>query len=470
MTSGLANPKRTPRTLYLVLLALLAFLSGCGSAPAAISPTTAPQSTEQAEPTTAPASTEQAEPTAAPPSDEQVTIKFMSWQGGFGTPEEIQETLVKPFTALHPNITVEVEVLPWGEYWTKIQTLVAAGTPPDVYGQSVGYAWDHANKGISLNLQTMFAQDLDQSKFLMKPFDVLRYPDTKGDLYAVPIRWVDSALFYNKTLFDEAGLEYPNENWTFEDMLTAAQKLTKDIDGDGTPDQYGLSASMNHVMLDTIIKANGGEVLNADFTKCQLTQPVAIQSIQWVTDLVLKHQVAPKPAAAGQTDAAPTFASGKIAMSIEGSYQIASLQEASFDWDITWTPKGSVKRVVYGGPDSLSISKQSQHPDAAWEFIKFFLSDDAGIKSIGMGSVPINKTIAESDAWLKSVEKPQNYRVLVDQEPYVVGADFGPSWIEWRGEAMSRELEQALFGTRSVEDAATAACTAIDDILARVDR
>jgi multiple sugar transport system substrate-binding protein len=463
MTGGLMTSPRTLRTVCIVLLALLTFLSGCGSAPATTTPTTDVVTEGQAEPTTA-----LPDETA---NDEPVTIKFMSWQGSVGTVEEIQETLIKPFNAQHPNITVEVEVLPWGEYWTKIQTLVAAGTPPDVYGQSVGYAWDHANKGISLNLQSLFNQDLDQSKFLMRPFDVLRYPDIKGDLYAVPIRWVNSALFYNKTLFDEAGLEYPNENWTFEDMFAAAQKLTKDTDGDGTPDQYGMSARMDHVMLDTIIKANGGEVLNADFTKCQLTQPVAVESIQWVTDLVLKHQVAPKPAPAGQTDAAPTFASGRVAMSIDGSYQIASLQEVTeFDWDITWTPKGTAERVVYGGPDSLSISKQSQHPNAAWEFVKFFLSDDAGIKSIGVGSVPINKTIAESDAWLKSVQKPQNYKVLVDQEPYVVGADFGPSWIEWRAEAMQRELDQALLGTRSVAESATAACTAIDAILARVDR
>jgi ABC-type glycerol-3-phosphate transport system substrate-binding protein len=228
---------------------------------------------------------------------------------------------------------------------------------------------------------------------------------------------------------------------------------------------------MNHVMLDTVIKANGGEVLNADFTQCQLTQPASLEAIQWVVDLVQEHGVAPNPTLAAQADTAPTFASGRIAMALDGSYQIASLQEVTaFDWDITLVPSGDSKRVVYGGPDSLSIAQRSSNPEAAWTFVKFFLSEDVGMKSFGAGSIPVNRALAGSDAWLTSVSKPANYGLLVEQEPYVVGADFGPSWIQWRVEAMNRELESAILGTRPVAEAAAAACGEIDAILAKVER
>lgn len=407
-------------------------------------------------------------------SDKPVTIKFMSWQGDVGTPEEIQELLVKPFQAKHPNIKLDVEVLPWDEYWTKIQTLAAAGTPPDVYTQSVAYSWDHANQGVAMNLQQLFDRDLKPEDFEMKPFDIFRYPNTDGDLYAMPFHWVDSVLFYNKTLFDAAGLKYPTKDWTWEDVLTAAKQLTKDSDGDGKVDQWGVDASLNHEMLDSIIKSDGGEVLDKSFTKCKLTEPQAVAAIQWVVDLVHTHKVAPNPAMAGQSDLAPTFASGKVAMMIQGAYHIGSLREVKdFDWDITWTPNGKVTRVVYGGPDGVAIGKQTKYPEAAWELVKYFLSDEIAFKTIIIpGTVPINKKLATSSAWHSAHANvnPANYNVLVEQEPFVVGADFGPSWSEWRGDAMSRELEQAMLGTRSVEDSASAACTAIDTILAKVKR
>lgn len=404
--------------------------------------------------------------------EETITLKMMCWDSGVGPTELIEGEVIPGFQASHPNVNVEYEALPWAEYWTKIGALAASGTMPDFYCNSVAYLWDHANKGMSLDLQPMFDQDLNPDDYFMELTAVERYPDADSDLYGFPVRWVDGALFYNKNLFDEAGLAYPDDTWTYDDVLEAAKQLTKDTDGDGEVDQWGIMASMNHVMLDSVIKSNGGQVVNEDYTKCMLTEPKALAAIQWMVDLVQVHGVSPSPSVA-QGFAQGIFPSGKVAMAIDGSYQTRSWHEIQdFEWDVAMQPQGSEARVVYGGPDSLSISKSTAHPDLAWDFIKHMLSEEVQSRGdiIGLGSLPILKSAAYSEAWIQAEGQPANAKVFADSGPYVVGADFGSQWIEWRATIMNNELDQALLGQRSVEESAAAACTAIDAVLASIEK
>jgi len=402
----------------------------------------------------------------------ETSIKLMCWEGALGTQDLVKNDLIPSFEKANPGIKLDYEVLPWEQYWTKIATLAASGTMPDIYCNSVAYIWDHANKNISADLQSLFDRDLKPDDYFMDLTDVERYPDTKGDLYGFPFRWVDGALFYNKNLFDEAGVSYPDENWTYDDVLSAAQKLTKDTDGDGEPDQWGLVATTDHIMLDSIIKSNGGQVVDDSYSKCMLTEPTALAAIQWVTDLVQVHKVSPSPTVV-QGFAQGIFPSGKVAMEITGSYQTVLYKDIKeFAWDVSWQPKGTEGRVVYGGPDSLSISKNTQHLDAAWSFLKFMISPEIQQRGdlIGLGSMPILKDAAFSDAWLKAAGQPANAKVFADSGDFVKGADFGSQWIEWRATIMNNELNQALLGQRSAEESAVAACKAIDEVLAKIDK
>jgi len=400
------------------------------------------------------------------------TIKLMCWEGALGTKDLVTNDLIPGFEKANPGIKVEYEVLPWDQFWTKIATLAASGTMPDIYCNSVAYIWDHANKNISADIQSLFDRDLKPDDYFMQLTDVERYPDNKGDLYGFPFRWVDGALFYNKDLFDAAGLKYPDDSWTYDDVLAAAQKLTKDTDGDGQPDQWGLVAGMDHIMLDSIIKSNGGQVVDDSYSKCMLTEPTALAAIQWVTDLVQKEKVSPSPTVA-QGFAQGIFPSGKVAMQINGSYQTAPYKDiTAFKWDVSWQPKGTQGRVVYGGPDSLSISKNTKNLDAAWAFMKYMVNPDIQKRGdlIGLGSIPILKSAAFSDDWLKAAGQPEHAKVFADSGDFVKGADFGSQWIEWRATIMNNELNQALLGQRSADDSAAAACKAIDDVLVKIDK
>jgi multiple sugar transport system substrate-binding protein len=396
----------------------------------------------------------------------------MCWEGTIGTQELVTGDLIPGFEELNPGVKLEYEALPWEQYWTKIATLAASGTMPDVYCNSVAYLWDHANKGMSANVQALFDRDLKPEDYFMDLTAVERYPDGEGDLYGFPFRWVDGALFYNKALFDEAGLEYPDDTWTYDDVLAAAQELTKDTDGDGEVDQWGLLASMNHIMLDSIIKSNGGQVVDDTYSTCMLTEPEALEAIQWITDLVQVHGVSPSPTVV-QGFAEGIFPSGKVAMQIDGSYMTVPFKDITdFEWDVTWQPQGTTGRVVYGGPDSLSISKNTPYLEEAWAFMKYMISPEIQARGdlIGLGSMPILQSAAFSDAWIEAEGQPANAKIFADSGPFVEGADFGSQWIEWRATIMNNELDQALLGQRSAEESAAAACQAINDVLAQIEK
>src|SRR5262249_3392264 len=152
--------------------------------------------------------------------------------------------------------------------------------------------------------------------------------------------WVCSVLYYNKDLFDKAGVKYPDETWTWDTLLDAAKELS----GSG---QFGFNSNSAHTHLDAAIYANGGKVLSDDSNTCLLDNPEPIDTIQWFVDLIQKRKVAPDANQArdiGLTTANAPFSTGKVAMVVDGSWQIANTRDVGFNWDIALVPGGKVKR------------------------------------------------------------------------------------------------------------------------------
>jgi len=399
----------------------------------------------------------------------QIELKLMSWDSGIGDTKKINEVTLPGFLAA-TGIKVTYEAPPWNEYWTKIQTLAASGGMPDAYGQSVAYGWDHANKKISLDVQPFVESDLNQADYFMEmELGCHRYPSpTKGDLYAFPVRWVGEWLFYNKDIFDAAGQKYPDDTWTYDDMLVAAKNLTK-VSGDKT-EIWGMQAPAGHVALDALIKANGGLVLSPDYKKCMLDMPESVQSIQWAVDTILKHKVAPSPSVISGFTEGP-FASKVLAMTLDGSYMADTWKKAEFNWDVSFVPKGTKTRVMYGGPDSISIARQSKYKEAAWALIKYWDGEENQMRmeDLIIGGVPFLKKAAYSDKFLTRAGNPKGIKTILDMASVLRGADFGSQWMEWRVTIMNQELDQAYLGQRSVEDSVAAAVKAIDQVLSTIE-
>lgn len=310
-------------------------------------------------------------------SAEKVTIKFSTW----GSPEEvnINKELISVFEKQNPDIKVELVYIPGGEYFQKIQTMIAGGTAPDVMFTGTIWAYDLFSRGAVIDLQPYFEKDprfkdVKEYYIFKKPQLTPLYKDGKA-MFCTPSRSNVNLLYYNKSAFEEAGVAYPTEKWTWDDFLSAAQKLTK-WSGDRMV-QAGTTVTNWHAWINLWIYQNGGYMFNkfAHPTKCTLDSPASVKALQFIQDLVYKYHVAPTPA---QAQALPGgFMTGKIAMQVTGAWMVEQYRQIkNFKWDVA-PPPGNVKRANHLRVGGYMISSQSKYKDEAWKFVSFLFSKEA---------------------------------------------------------------------------------------------
>ena len=211
---------------------------------------------------------------------ENITITYAFWEAAQRPAVEQQ---IAAFKELHPTITVEPQLVPWADYWTKLQTGVAGGSTYDVFWLNARNLPVYASQGALVPIQPL----VDDGSI-----DVEAYPESlrriytfEGTVYGIPRDFDTIALFYNKDLFDTAGVEYPTGDWTWEDLRAAAEKLTVK-DGD-TATQWGFgSAVSDQSNYFNLIKQNDGEILNEEGTEALLDEPAACEALQFAGDFI----------------------------------------------------------------------------------------------------------------------------------------------------------------------------------------
>src|SRR5512141_2678221 len=202
-----------------------------------------------------------------------VEISMMMW----GDPAELDvwNQIVADFHQANPNITVKVEVSDWDSYWTKLKTLLSAGTPPDVFAIDAPLYLDYQRRGVLLNLQPYLDKNPDMLKGVYT--QTLEAYKTADGMFGLPRDFQTVVLFYNKDMFDAAGTAYPTADWTYDDLRKAAKSLTK-VGADGKVSQFGFSSDLWDMELiwSEAIWANGGDVISADHTKTLIGEPNAL--------------------------------------------------------------------------------------------------------------------------------------------------------------------------------------------------
>jgi multiple sugar transport system substrate-binding protein len=372
-------------------------------------------------------------------SNEPVTISYMVW----GAPEELEvwQTIVDEFQAANPNIKVNVEVSDWDTYWTKLKTLLAANTPPDVFAMDAPLYLDYQSRGVLLNLQPY----IDKTSGFLDGFypvtlEAYKLPD---GYYGMPRDFQTIVLFYNKDMFDAAGVAYPTADWTYDDLRAAAKDLTIDIDGDGTIDQYGFSADLWDMELvwSEAIWSWGGEVINADHTKTLIGEPAAREAWQYFYDLMFADKSMPDANTTGQYGG-DLFQAGKVAMTSIGHWAVPGYATVDFKWDVAPMPTSPTGgRATSVNSAGFVVAKESKYPDAAWEFVKYCLSETGQKRLTELGlAIPVLESVANSPVFLKQSMVDINQQVFLDSlafakmKPVVKGYD---EWAAAIGDGMA---------------------------------
>ncbi|HMB22493.1 MAG TPA: sugar ABC transporter substrate-binding protein [Anaerolineales bacterium] len=398
----------------------------------------------------------------APAGNGPVTISMMMW----GDPAELEvwNQIVADFHQANPNITVKVEVSDWDSYWTKLKTMLSAGTPPDVFAMDAPLYLDYQSRGVLLNLQPY----LDKNPDLLNgvyPQTLEAYKTSDG-MYGLPRDFQTVVLFYNKDMFDAAGVAYPTADWTYDDLREAAKKLTKDSNGDGKTDQFGFYSDLWDMELiwSEAIWAYGGEIVSADHTKTLIGEPKAREAWQLFHDMMFEDKSWPNSTTAGEYGGDP-FLAGVAAMTTIGHWVVPGYSEVDFKWDIAPMPKGPAGQATSVNSAGFVIGKASKNQDAAFEFLKYVLSEPAQKRLAELGfACPVLKSVAESDAFLKQDTE-------IDQQIFLDSLEFAHMKPVFKGyDAWSSTIGDGMAGvwTGDTELDATLddAIKAADEVLA----
>lgn len=394
---------------------------------------------------------------------EQVTIRYMMWDPMY---QKLEEELIREFEKENPDIKVEISSLDTSNYWPRISAMAAAGELPDVFSMSTGYHDAWAKDGLMLNIQDLVDRDLNPDDYFVNAYSENRYPDKEtGDMYAVPYAWVTTVLFYNKDMFDVAGLSYPTDEWTWDDFLNAAQKLTIQRDPRRAPEQYGFWWYGRYTHVESWVYANGGNVLNDSKTRVAFDDN-AREAIQFLADLTNKYKVSPAHRDVVGIRQQDLFTLQQTAMWVDGSFMVANAQDEigdSFRWGIAKVPLGpSVvpgEERAYYWPDSVAISANTKHKEAAWKWVKFLIGKNRPLESFMSGKVPIYKDNAYSAEWLQEHRQPGNMQIILELGEKLGQTTFTMGWSEWRGYAatggagMNGELDRVTNGEITAEQA-----------------
>jgi multiple sugar transport system substrate-binding protein len=396
------------------------------------------------------------------------TVTFMITGG----PEELAayETFVTDFKRDVPGIEVTLSHVPnGGEFRQKLATMFSAGSPPDVFLYNFRRLGVYASEGVIHPLDALLdaSDKLNREDFYPSTLTAFTY---QGALQCIPQNLSSPVFYYNKALFDAAGVAYPQAGWTLDDFLVAARALTKDTDGDGTTDQYGFGTAVETIRLAPFVWQNGGELLDdpANPTRLTLDNPATREALEWFVNLQVVEHVVPDAIAEEASSSVNRFVAGTLGMYMDSRVIVPTLRTITgFEWDAASLPTGKTFVSVLHS-DGFCMAEQAAkdpaHLDAVWKFIEYSVSETGQTILAQTGrTVPSMIKVAESDAYLLS-SPPANNQAWLDAAVSMRAFPIHPNWntIE---EMLSQELQRAYYGTATIDEIIEAAEAAAEEII-----
>lgn len=345
---------------------------------------------------------------AQPAPDTTATLTVFQWIN----PQIIESTdrAIARFKERFPNVTVETQFVPqptWGEYNSAMLNQVASGGTPDIFASAIEGFSEIASKGILRDLTEVIANDPDAQTVLGDiDANLLEGMKTRpsGELNFFPTEWNNIVVFYNKDMFDAAGLPYPAENWDWEDFRTAAAALTT-RDANGNVIQYGYFVPGFNFGLQPWLMTNGAGVLDADWRAPTVGTPEFAESLQFLHDLIHVDGSAPAFEAGVGGD---KFVAGQVAMFSAGHWPIPEISASGMtNVGVQVMPSSGVSTTVFG-IGGLAITEASENPELAWEFIKEMTGPEYQQElADSLRSIPSSRSVATTDEYLAFPDNAQ---------------------------------------------------------------
>jgi multiple sugar transport system substrate-binding protein len=364
------------------------------------------------------------------------------------------------FNRTRPGSVVNVEPVPYADYYRKLGIAMTSGDAWDLFMINGAYFQQVAPENALLPLSDRI------KKAGLKLLDYTIDPvngEHNAMTYALPYELNMTALFYNKDLFDAARVGYPTDKWTWNDLLRAAKALTR-TEG-GRTVQWGFFSELHFASITNFLAQNGTSILDRTRSTCRLTDPAAVEALQFMVDFVQTHKVSPLTAEL-PTGVNP-FMTGRVAMVISYSFSVQPTLKAPFKWGVAPLPMNKRRGYAYW-TQAVAIYPRSKNVDAAWEFAVFLMSKEAQeLMARQRGATPSLKSVARSPIY---TERPPDGMDVFAREYQVAGVpvQFTDKFFETLSGPTSplvTALAPAWNGQMRVADAAARACAEINRVM-----
>ncbi len=438
--------RSTSLLMIISLLVTLALLMGACSP--ASTPTSQSGTEENTNTTTA---------TQAPDSSsEPVEITYYTFSAA---PDHLKEMdqMVQAFQQSHPNITVKVETAPYADYFIALQTRIAGGEAPDVFELNYENFVSYADKGLLLDLSPYMEADaiLDPAVYYPRANEAFNH---NGMQLGLPATFSTVVLYYNKDLFDKAGLSYPTKDWTWEDVSVAAKVLTDKESG-----TYGVYSPIQFWEFYKKAAQNNCKFFNDDKTEVLINSPECVAVLETMVGFE-KDGVMPTQVELGGIANEEVFKTGKIGMLVSGIWMFATFKDAPFQWDIQVEP-GMATKATHFFANSATVFAASKHPQEAYEWVKF-LTSDAEVARIRVQSGWELPALNNPDYFADFLKQtpPDNRQAVFDSLEFAVV----PPVIDRQNEmqdAINKLLEQVSLGLMTPQEALDQAKVEIEALL-----
>ncbi len=364
------------------------------------------------------------------------------------------ERLVAEFARRTPQVHVTLVHIPGqGDYRKRLGIDFAAGTPADVILLNYRRYAAFAAKGALEPLGPYLARSavIKEADFYAQAIEPFRW---QGALTCIPQNLSSLVVYYNKSLFERAGVPWPTDDWTWDDFLRAARALTRDAPGGGPRPQHGLGTEVSIFRLAPFVWQNGGELVDHPLapTRLALDTPRAREAVQWFVDLQTQHRVVPDAVEEKGESSESRFLNGRLAMFLNSRRGVPTYRTiTSFDWDVAPLPRHRHRAGILHA-DAYCLPKASRDKAAAWAFIEFANSPDGQRTIAASGrTVPSLRAVAESPAFLDPGARPRNSQVFLREIPHIHAVPVTPEWVDVE-ELTGEELTRAYYGRASVDE------------------
>lgn len=349
--------------IFSVILMASLFLTACGNSDSGGAPTNGINGS---------AAPQERSPSPEESAAEEVTIQF--WGGWTGPDADTMKGIVEKYMSEHSNVTVELEMQQWTPLFTKFLAEASSGNSPHILAMRPMDMGQFIEMGI---LNDSFAETIGiaAENYSASAWDGTMYG---GRQYAIPLDQHMHGLYYNKDLFEKAGISAPPK--TGEEFIEAARKLTLDANGKNPTEtgfdsknivQYGFAFNMNHhvgFQMSAMINQQGQVPFNADMDEVPFDSEKAVKALSFLQDLVHKYKVTP----VGEKSPVDNFVARNVAMFVDGPWQMPTLEATELNWDTTSYP------VIFGAQSAWGNSHIFTFPvkkssDAQQQAVKDFI-------------------------------------------------------------------------------------------------